>query len=55
MSLPLEQRKYASSKFLGEVKETQRLGTKEFLSTLLNQNLEPNYRPKTHVLVFQIK
>ena len=27
--------------FLGKVKETQRLGTKEFLSTLLNQDLEP--------------
>ena len=32
--------------FLEKVKETQRQGTKEFLSTLLNQDLEPNLRPK---------
>ena len=32
--------------FLNKVKETQRQGTEKFLSTLLNQDLEPNYRPK---------
>ena len=32
--------------FLGKVRETQRQGTLEFLSTLLNQNLELNFRPK---------
>ena len=33
-------------KFLGKVKETQKQGTMELSSTLLNQDLEPNYRPK---------
>ena len=33
--------------FLKKGKDTQRQGTKEFLSTLLNQDLEPNYRPKS--------
>ena len=32
--------------FLEKLKETQRQGTKEFLSNLLNQDLEPNYIPK---------
>ena len=32
--------------FLKKVRETQRQGTKEFMSTLLNQDLEPHYRPK---------
>ena len=31
---------------LRKVKETQKHRTSEFLSTLLNQELEPNYRPK---------
>ena len=32
--------------FLVKVKETYKQETMEFLSTLLNQDLEPNYRPK---------
>ena len=32
--------------FLGKVKETPKESPIEFLSTLLNQNLEPNYTPK---------
>ena len=32
--------------FLGKVEETQRQGTLEFLSILLNQDLEANHKPK---------
>ena len=34
------------AEFLGKVREAQRHGTLEFLSTLLNQDLEPNHKPK---------
>ena len=40
----LEQRKYASSRLFGKGDRDPKQGTIEFLSTLLNQDLEPNYR-----------
>ena len=47
MILPLEQRKYASSIIFGKGERDSKTRDKKLLSTLLNQDLEPNYRPKT--------
>ena len=41
--------------YLGKEKETQKQGTIEFSSTLLNQDLEPNYRPKAPCSCLSIK
>ena len=37
--------------FLKKVKETQGERLKEFLESILDQDLEPNFRPKPHVNV----
>ena len=35
--------------FLKRVRETQTKKSKEFLESILDQDLEPNFRPKQHV------
>ena len=46
MIFPWSEENMPPLEFLKKVKETQRQETKEFLSTLLNHDLEPNYRQK---------
>ena len=41
--------------FLKKVRETQKQKTKDFLSILLNQDLEPKFQPKTCVCPFYLK
>ena len=55
MIFPLEQRKYASSRIFEKAERDQKQGTMKFLSTLLNQNLEPNYRAKAQCSYLSLK
>ena len=44
---PWSEENVSPPEFLKEVRETQTERTKDFLGTLLNQDLQPNFRPKT--------